>query len=256
MTQAVGNVNIPDGVNPAAFVNGQISFLSGRSQIPGFIDLSQTEQSIFDADLRRISYMTALERDLSNLLLAERDSFLFAASIAKSQFKNLTFGGLLGGGGYNMQMIRPITILSNVPVAQGGGGGAAVLTWKRTFAAVGWQALFGNDANQVSLGVTGVSTTAVTTYSRVMLAAPYLLSTGSSPKYVELRPRILQTTYPVYPLHWEKFTDIFLAKLPGCLLILPNENFDFEANIGTAGDDEPQLFGLQFVTYDYSVLEV
>lgn len=255
MVQTAGNVTIPDGVNVAAFEAGDISFLSGRSQIPGFIDLSRTEQAIFDSDLRRLASQTSLQRNLSELLLSQRDAFLFAASIAKAGFKNLTFGGLLGGGGFNMQLVRPITILSSVPVAQGGGGGTAVNTWARTFSTTGWQALFGNDSNQVGLGVTGSSTTAVTTYSRVMLAVPYILSTGASPKYAEIRPRVLQTTYPVYPLAWQKMTDLFIAKLPGVLLTLPNENFDIEANIIATGDDEPQLFGVQFVTNDYAVLE-
>jgi hypothetical protein len=255
MVQNVGGIKIPDGVNPAAFESGDISFLSGRSQVPGFIDLSPAEIAIFDADLRRLAYMSALERDLSALLTSQRDALLFAASILKSSFKGLTFGGLLGGGGFNMQLVRPITILSSVPVAQGGGGGTAVQTWKRTFTTTGWQALFGNDSNQVSLGVTGSSTTAVTTYSRVGLAVPYILSTGASPKFVEIRPRVLTTGYPVYPLHWMRMSDLFVAKLPGILLALANDYFDIEANIDTTGDDAPSLFGVQFVTNDYAVLE-
>jgi len=255
MAQMVGGTQIPDGVNPAAVLSRDISFLSGRTQIPGFIDLNASEIALFDADLRRLAFQTSLQRDLSQLLLSQRDAFLFAASIAKAQFKGLAFGGLLNSGGYNMQLIRPVTILSNVPVAQGGGGGTAVLNWSRNFTTTGWQALFGNDSNQVSLGVTGSSTTAVTTYSRVMIAAPYILSTGASPKFVEIRPRVLNVGYPVYPLHWLKMTNLFVAKLPGILLALPNDYFDIEANIETTGTDEPQLFGLQFVTSDYAVLE-
>src|SRR5579875_1629676 len=135
-------VQIPDGVNPAAVQNREISFLSGRTQIPGFIDLNASEISLFDADLKRLAFQTSLPRALSSLLLSEWDAFLFEASIAKAQFKGLAFGGLLKGGGYNMQLIRPITILSNVPVAQGGGGGTAVLNWASNFTTTGWQALF------------------------------------------------------------------------------------------------------------------
>ena len=61
--------------------------------------------------------------------------------------------------------------------------------------------------------------------------------------------------YPVLPLTWLKLTDIFLARLPGILLALVNDNFSVEANIETTGDDTPILFGLQFVTNDYAVLE-
>jgi hypothetical protein len=217
--------------------------------------MSAADQLTFDADLRRIAYAAALERELSSLLLSDMDALLFAASIAKGQFKNLTFGGGLGSGGFNMQIVRPSTILSSVPVAQGGGGGTIVLNWKRTFTTTGWQALFGNDSNQVSLGVTGSSTTSVTTYARVMLAIPYILSTGASPKFGEIRPRVLTTTYPVYVLHWLPMSDIFIAKLPGTLLALLNEFFDIECNITTTGDDVPQLYGLQFASFDYIVLE-
>ena len=229
--------------------------MSGRTQIPGFSDLGPQELAIFDSDLRRISYMQALERDLSNIMIAERDTYLFAASIAKAAFRNLTFGGLLGGGGFNFAFLRPNPILSSVTAADGGGGGAAVLSWKRTFTTTGWQALFGKDTDQVSLGITGSSTTTVTTYQRVMLAVPYLLSTGTSPRFVEIRPRVLQTTYPVQTLNWLKMTDIYLTRLSATLLNLPNEYFDIEGNISTTGDDEPQLLGIQYVTFDYAVLE-
>src|SRR5579875_2325446 len=79
-------VQIPDGVTPAAVQNREISFLSGRTQIPGFIDLNASEISLFDADLKRLAFQTSLQRDLSSLLLSQRDAFLFAASIAKAQF--------------------------------------------------------------------------------------------------------------------------------------------------------------------------
>ena len=208
------------GVNSQAFLNGDINFLSGRTEIPGFTDLSPREIAIFDADLRRLAFMISLERDLSNLMLSQRDAYLFAASIAKAQFKNLTFGGLLGGGGFNMQILRPTTILGNVPVTiqTNGGGGAFVGTWKTTYVATGWQAIFGSDSTQVSLGNTGPATTTTTTYSRVMICVPYLLSTGASPKVVEIRVKSLQTTYPTYVLHWMTMTDLFIAKLPGQLL--------------------------------------
>src|SRR5579875_1736997 len=99
-------VQIPDGVNPAAVQNREISFLSGRTQIPGFIDLNASEISLFDADLKRLAFQTSLHRDLSSLLLSQRDAFLFAASIAKAQFKGLAFGGLLNGGGYKSQALE------------------------------------------------------------------------------------------------------------------------------------------------------
>ena len=256
--QTTGGISIPDGVNLGAWNNGDISFLSGMSQVPGFLDLSPAEIGVFDSDLKRLAFVTALERDLSNLLLSQRDSLLFAASIAKSQYKALTFGGLLAGGGYNMQFIRPGTILSSLATADGGNGSGTttlILSWARTFTATGWQALFGRDSDQVSLGVTGSSTTAVTTYSRVMIACPYILSTGASPKFAEIRARVLQTTYPVYPIHWLPMTDLYVARLPGTILVLPNNNFDVEGNIKALGDDEPQMYGLQFVTNDYAVLE-
>ena len=201
--------------------------------------------------------MTSLQRDLSAFLISQRDALLYSAAIAKNQLPKKAFGGLLGSGGFNMQMLRPVTILGNVNVSDGGGGGTFVKSWARTFTTTGWQALFGSNANSdpVSLGVTGASTTSLTTYNRVVTAAPYLLSTGSTPRYVEIKPFVKNVAYPVYPLHWQKLSDIFLAKLPGVLLGQLNDTFSVEANIATAGDDEPQLFGLQFVTNDYAVLE-
>jgi hypothetical protein len=259
LAQSAGGISIPNGVNPNAWTSGDITFLSGTPGAPpSFIDLTEEEISLFDADLRKLSYMVSLERDLSALLLSQRDAFLFAASIAKSQLTGRAFGGLLKGSGFNMQMIRPVTILSNVGAADGGGGGGtSVLNWKRTFNSTGWQALFGSNANSdpVSLGVTGTSTTAKTTYNRVVIAVPYLISTGASPKFVEVKFFVQQTNYPVYPLHWLKMSDLYVARFPGILLGLLNQQFSIEANIGTTGDDEPQLFGLQFVTNDYAVLE-
>ena len=258
MTQVAGGTQIPNGVNPNAWTSGDITFLSGTPGAPpSFIDLDDNEIALFDADLRKLAYMIALERDLSSLLLSQRDGFLFAAAIAKSQLTGRAFGGLLKGSGFNMQMIRPITILSNVGAADGGGGATSVLNWKRTFNSTGWQALFGSNANSdpVSLGVTGTSTTAKTTYNRVVIAAPYLLSTGTSPRFVEVKFFVQQTNYPVYPLHWLKMSDIYVARFPGILLGLLNQQFSIEADIATTGDDEPQLFGIQYVTNDYAVLE-
>jgi len=250
---------IPNGVNPAAWISGDIQFLSGTpGSPPAFTDLTKTEQDLFDADLRRIAYMTALERDLSALLLAARDGLLYAASIAKNQLPKTAFGGLLGAGGFNMQLIRATTILANVKVSDGGGGAVFVPAWFRNFATTGWQALFGSNANSdpVSLGVTGSATSTVTTYQRVVIAAPYILSVGTTPKFAEVKAFVKTVAYPVYPLTWMPLTDIFLARLPGVLLALVNDNFSVEANITTTGDDSPQLFGLQYVTNDYAVLEV
>ena len=249
---------IPAGVSAAAFDSGDIVFLSGSpGSPPAATDLTQTEIETFDSDLRRLAYMSSLQRDLSAYLTSQRDQLLYAAAIAKNQLPKKAFGGLLGSGGFNMQAIRPVTILGNVKVADGGGGGAFVGTWARTFTSTGWQALFGSNAasDPVSLGVTGSSTTALTTYQRAVVAAPYILSTGSTPRYVELKAFVKQTAYPVYPLHWLKVSNVFIAKLPGVLLGQINDTFSVEANIGTTGADEPQLFGLQFVTNDYAVLE-
>ncbi|MGI0080511.1 MAG: hypothetical protein ACRECH_12915, partial [Nitrososphaerales archaeon] len=237
MTQTLaGGVTIPDGVNPTAFESGDVIFLSGTpGSAPGFTDLTGPEISLFDSDLRKLAFQWSLERDLSQLYLRKRDGYLYAAAISKSQLTNRTFGGLLKGSGFNMQAIRPITILSSVSVADGGGGGVAVLNWKRTFSATGWQALFGSNKNAdpVSLGVTGNSTTAITTYQRVVIAAPYILSVGTSPLVVEVKAFVQTTSYAVYPVHWLALSDIHVFELPGILLGLLNQQFSIEANIQT-----------------------
>lgn len=259
MPQTLGNgVVIPNGVNPAAWNSGDIQFLSGTpGSPPAFTDLTGGEAALFDADLRRIAYMQSLQRDLSQLLLGQRDGFLYANSVAKNQLPKTAFGGLLGAGGYNMQLIRATTILANVNVSDGGGGAKFVGSWARTFSSTGWQALFGSNANSdpVSLGVTGSATSTVTTYQRVVIAAPYIISAGTTPRFVEIKAFVKTVSYPVYPLTWMKLSNIFIAKLQGILLAQVNDNFSVEANIETTGDDEPELFGLQFVTNDYAVLE-
>lgn len=254
-----GGTTIPNGVNPQAVDALDVTFLSGTpGAAPGFTDLTGPEQTLFDADLRKLAYMNALERDLSQIYLRKRDTFLYAAAIAKAQLTGRSFGGLLQASGYNMQMIRPATILSNLTAADGGGAGSTtILNWKRAFTATGWQALFGSNSagDPVSLGVTGSATTARTTYQRVVICAPYILSTGATPLVVEIKPFIQNTSYPVYPVHWQKLSDIHIFEMPGALLGLLNQNFSIEGNVETTGDDEPQLTGLQYVTQDYAVLE-
>jgi hypothetical protein len=255
-TASGATFQIPDGVSKAAFESGQISFLSGTpGAAPAFEDLTSDEIGLFDADLRKLAYVIALQRDLSEMLLSQRDAFLYAASVAKKQL-NLAFGGLLKGGGFNMQEIRSGTILSNLAVADGGGAGTTtILNWKRTFSTTGWQALFGSQTDPVSLGTTGSSTTIRTTFKRVVIAAPYIISTGTSPLFAEIKAFVQQTKYPVYPVTVLKLSDMFVAKLPGLLLGLLDTTFAIEANIETTGDDEPQLYGIQFVTSDYANLE-
>jgi hypothetical protein len=243
---------MPTG-NPAGVVQTPV-FLSGSANEPNFENLTPDELALFDESLRTIAKMESLERDLSGLLLSERDAFLWGASIAKRAF-NKPFGGLLMNGSVNMQMIRPVTVLSNVPASLGGGGGTAVLSWKRYFSSTGWQALFGNQASPVSLGVSGSGTTATTTYERVMLVAPYLLSTGPTPRVAEIKPFVGQVSYPVFPIAWQKITDLYVARLPGVLLVEKNGQFAIEANITSVGMDEIALFGIQYVTSDYAVLE-
>ena len=244
--------NIPNGVKEAAYED--INFISGNIGTMTFENLTSSEIAMFDRDLRLLAYMTSLQRDLSSILLEQRDAFLVGASIAKKQF-GVPFRGLNGTGGFNMQLIRPVTVLSNIPTNLGGGGGTPVLTWKRYFSQTGWQALFGNPSNPVNLGVTGNGTSAMTTYKRVLMEIPYLLSTGPSPKVQEIQISVLQTTYPVYPLSWLKLSDIYIAKLPGVLFANLNGTFSIQANIGTTGVDEIIPLGLQFVTSDYAVLQ-
>ena len=218
-------------------------------------NLDPDEIALFDKELRKLAYMTSLQRDLSSILLSERDTFLVVASIAKKQF-GVPFRGLNGQGGYNMQLIRPVTVLSNIPANLGGGGGTTpILTWKRYFSSTGWQALFGTPQNPVNLGVSGNGNSAMTTYKRVIQVIPYLLSTGPSPRVQEIQVSVLQTTYPVYPISWLKLSDVYLAKLNGTIFVNLNGTWSIQANIGSVGMDEVIPFGLQFVTSDYAVLQ-
>lgn len=243
---------VPNGVNKAAA--DELSLMTGNINSIAYEDLTDSEISAFDISLRNMAYMAALQRDLTSILLEQRDLFLIVASMAKKAF-GTPFKGLIGQGGFNIQLVRPVTILSNIPVELGGGGGSPVLTWKRYFNQTGWQALFGNPSNPVNLGVSGNGNSAMTTYKRVITVIPYLLSTGPSPRVQEIQAAVLQTLYPVYPVSWLKLSDIYLAKLPGAILVNQNGTFSIQANIGSVGMDEVIPFGIQYVTSDYAVLQ-
>jgi len=242
--------NIPNGVNAVNFDAGFVNFLSGISTPMDFSDLSELEINTFDRDLGVLARMYALERALSDLLTIKRDAFLFAASVAKKQF-GLQFGGLLGGG-FNMQLIRAGTIR-----AQGTTPSAAnrLAYWDQNFGSVGWTGIFGTSAIKYTIGTTGSATTYVTTYSRVLFCAPYLLETYASPRVDEARISVISTDYPVFPISWLPITDLFVAELPASLFVSMNQSFAVEGNIRAAGQCAPQLFGLQFVTHDYAILE-
>ncbi|MGC8773465.1 MAG: hypothetical protein ACP5RJ_08435, partial [Conexivisphaera sp.] len=58
-----------------------------------------------------------------------------------------------------------------------------------------------------------------------------------------------------FPIAWQKITDLYVARLPGVLMVEKNGQFAIEANITSVGMDEIALFGIQYVTSDYAVLE-
>lgn len=214
------------------------------------VDLNPKERDIFDRDLLRIAEMVSLERDLSKMLLDDRDAFLVAAAIAKGSIgTNPQFTGLAANGTeIGMQLIRAITV-RNPGIAA---GGTPVLTWVQQFAASGWTDLFGSATTPVDLSQTGSAGSSPTnTRGRVVLAFGALLD-PLIPKAQEYRVHVGQVDYPVQSLAWMPGTNLFYAKLMGMFIIPVDGRFNMRANINPSpGQDAIELLGLTFSTGIY-----
>lgn len=223
-------------------------FLSG-GQMPQTADLDSDELQQFDLALQSIADIVAIQSDttLANIILNERDAYLYAASIAKQQFNGATFGGLLGNSGFNMQTIRAATILTQNATTP-------VYSWARNFTTLGWQGLFGSHSSPLTIGTTGNATYVGTTYKRVMFVATHILDDVPF-KFDEIQVGVNKITYPVMPVAINKISNVYLAKLPAPMLVILNGQFYVDGNIQYLGQSNPRLLGMQYVTSDYATLE-
>jgi len=149
-----------------------------------------------------------------------------------------------------MSLIRAVTVLNQ------GSSGTEVFTWYQNYAAAGWTDGIGSAATPVNLAQTGRSAqNATNTNNVVMLAFGSVIDAVASPKVVEYDIKIAQRQYGVQSLAWLPIGDLFYAKLGGFVIIPPNGTFNFRVNIGAAGQDALQLFGLAFTTGNYLAFE-
>ena len=227
----------PAGITDAAAV----TFMAGNASTQSFTPLSQDEQLKFDRDLKRLATSGELwQREAAELWSEDRDTYLWAASIAKAQFGDIPFEGLLANaaGIFGFQPIRSATIVTGNP--QG---------WLVNQASTGWQSKVWNVNLATSTG------TLTNTQNRVLLCAPRLINYALTPKVNQVRWSVGPTTYPVQVIDWIKSSNLSVTKNMGALLVGKNGTFTADFQVESAGTDGTALFGLAFATGDWMTLE-
>jgi len=223
---------VPFGIsNPAS-----VSFIAGTGTELEFTDLEADELTMFDRDLIKMSRYFSQSRDLQMLFLEDRDTYLWAASIAKKALGVGFGGGVPGSGEFGMQFIRSKTWL-----------GAA--SWLQSYATAGWNNVFGNSTTMIDLSLT--STTYGNPQNRVLNVFPKLYDT-SLPKVRELWFHIGPTDYPIWPIEFSAMGDLYVAGLPATPLIVKNGKFYMRGNVlGTGVVDALAPLGLAFALGEY-----
>lgn len=255
MSQAV----VPFGIQNA----NSLTFVAGSAANLAFTNLDQNEIGVFDRDLLRLASIFSLSADLSRRFIEERDSFLFGASVAKRAF-NIDFGGSLpGAGAFGMQIIRPITAMGFSTIVPAQWVNPVLTTptsWLVDYTAdgVGWTDLWARGTGDpVNFGNTGPGTNSAQNYrDRVSITAPLIGNFSASPKAREIALAVSTTTYPIWPLDWEFFSNMFIAKIPATLLIAKNIQFNIRTQVAPAGLDSTALVGITYATQDYLVQEI
>jgi len=201
--------------------------------------LTAEEVAIFDRDLQRLAGYFASTRDLERVILEDRDIYIYAASLAKAQINVSGFGGLTPGSGQlGMQLIRSKTIL-----------GAA--NWLQTFAAAGWNNLFGTSAVPIDLSST--STTYGNPQNRVAICIPKLFDI-TLPKFQEAWFHVGTTDYPIHSLSFMQLADLYVARLPAAVFVGRNGRFYARGNvIGNGVVSGLAPLGLTFALAEYMV---
>lgn len=232
---------IPFGVlNP-----GSVSFIAGTGAMLDYEDLAPDELNVFDRDLVSIADYFCLSRDLKTVFLEDRDTYLWAASIAKKQL-GVGFGGAIAGSGqFGMQLIRAKTVLSTTS--------AIANDWMQTYTAAGWNNVFGSSTAPVDLSATN------TTYignpqNRTLMAITNLYCT-TIPKIREVWFHIGATDYPIWPIEFRNISDFFMAGLPATPLITKNGKFYMRGNVGSIINsiDGTAALGLTFALAEFMV---
>jgi len=201
--------------NPAGIrAPGTISLWAGGIEL-AFENLTAEEIAVFDRDLAKMSGYFSQSRDLQNLFLEDRDTYLYCASIAKKQL-GTGFGGVTPGSGQiGMQLIRSKLIL-----------GAA--NWLQTISAAGWNNIFGSSSSPVDLSST--SSTYGNPQNRCVLCIPKLMDI-CAPKITEAWFNVGPTQYPIFPIGLFSVADLFVAKIPAAVYVGKNGRFYMRGNI-------------------------
>lgn len=212
-----------------------VSFIAGSGTSLSYESLTTDEIDIFDLDLIKLAKYFSQNRDLQNLILEDRDTFLWAASIAKKQLAKGFGGNVPGSGEFGMQLIRSQSVL-------------VATDWLRQYSASGWQNVFGSSASPVDLSVT----TGLNPQNRLLLTFSKLLNT-TVPKLTEIWFHIGPTDYPIWPTHWGAIGDLFAMGLPASPLIVKNGRWYMRGSVGSAIGviDGSAPLGLAFADAEY-----
>lgn len=212
-----------------------VSFIAGTGTSLAYTDLTADELDVFDLDLIKLSKYFSQTRDLQNLFLEDRDTYLWAASIAKKQLAKGFGGSIAGSGEFGMQWIRARTILTTAD------------SWQQSYSAAGWNNVFGSSSSPVNLS----ATTYLNPQNRVLIVFPKLYN-ESVPKIRELWFHIGPTDYPIWPIAFQSLGNLYVAGLPATPLIVKNGKFYMRGNVlGTGVVDSIAPLGLAFADGEY-----
>jgi len=215
------------------------------------INLDEKEMSAFDEAFDAIStlYDVFGTSPLSGILKPYKALYLAAAGMAKAEFKGATFGGLMQNTGFNMQFIRAVTVMTQNKTTE-------VNSWSQEYNTLGWQAMFGSVDNPFSTGIDNSlgPNSAAYTINKVTLFVTHLLS-QHPPKGDELQIGIGTKKYNVFPITYERISDVYVAPLPAPIFLPLNSTYYFLANIRRLGIDTTQLLGVQYVQSSYASLQ-
>ncbi|MCS7117637.1 MAG: hypothetical protein NZ957_02475 [Thaumarchaeota archaeon] len=224
-------------VRPANLIRPEdVAFIAGQATVPDFKELDSTELRIFDRDLVKTAGYYAMSRDLFSILVEDRDFYLFAAQVAKHQLAGAFRGAVPGSGEVGIQFIRSKTILGTT-------------SWFRSYASPGWNDIHGSAAAPVDLSTT--SPVYGNPQNRVILAFPKL-GNLTTPKLNEVWFAVRPTNYPIWPIHFARLTDTYVANLPHSVLVVKNNQYYMRGNVEGAGVvDATFPFGLTFALGSY-----
>jgi len=197
---------------------------------------------LFDRDLQNLADYFSLAHDLKTVFLEDRDSYLWAASIAKKQLLT-SFGGVAAGSGqFGMGLIRPKTILG----ATAGYAG----DWLQSYSTNQWQNVFGSSTTPVDLSTTNALNG--NPQNRVLMVISNLYCT-TVPKIREIWFQVGPTSYPIWPIEFRNLSDCWVAGMPAMPFISRNGKFYMRGNLGSPIGviDGTAPLGLTFALAEY-----